>query len=316
MPQSLTLPSKLIHHFSDGVLLYCLIDNKKFYSLMGFDNNLEKVSNFNFNYFPGDICPLVDANFIYLPSKDNRLILIDKFSGEMISNIYFETLEMIGNPILKDFVYCLCKMHTNKINKIDNWSIVKYSKQSGKKKNQSKTFHGTKQSFSIGENLFYLNDKYLYKINKDTCEVLNETQIKINSTYDIFSNDNKVWVSSSSGVAEVFDNDLNIQFKVITKPNHLSPSIVGENVVWPCNNEIFHIDIQNKKVKMKHAFENNIIKCYSINDFVYFCDSINNIFKSNSNIDNIIPVGNYVADTIVSIEKEIAIVLGNQIIKI
>lgn len=273
--------------FDSQRIIHCYPDDYTFV-IISIENNttrvisleaesLKLISGFSFDidlnkHF--DVC--IDSSCIYVPTNLGQIVVIDKFSGQILNTINV-ALPIVSNLSQHgDAVCCVCGIPISRKQTLmtDKFSTCIFDKFSGKKVIQTSYFGGSKFWIqAIEDYVFVVTGTYILKYSKEG--LVGSASLAHAPDYIPIITAEYIFLLSNNGILRVLDTkDLSLSHLYKIEPSISRLLFSDKQIFWLSKNGVCSVN-HNKK---EHKFKNigvNIASGSAIssnNETLYFGD--------------------------------------------
>ena len=298
---AIPLPTNIVQYMTDDFLRLIGVE-PPFIRIITLDpESLNTISHFNINAVLHNFYqPCIDNNCIYIPTKIGQLLVLDKFSGELIS-----TINMKSNYIMSDILqthdrlFCVAAIPINTKLKLrlDHYCICIFDKENCIKLVQTRYFTGPPAFLSINNDFLYaVGNEYLYKFSLDGEQEI-KTRLHTPPDLPLLHAGSYILCCHRSGMVKVLnEHDLSRYAIVRGHPMESFPIITSDHeIMWFTKNGICRIDF-HKQVSHHFPLNNTwgFSEILSTQDCLLGCDQNGRIisFRLNDHTIQMIKLAN------------------------
>lgn len=255
----------------DDFNVFVLTKHQSLVRLYQFDiETFELVNYVDLVYRPVFNSPIgIDSDSLYLPAIDGRILCIDKFSGDLITNIDLGMSLPDKYLKIEEHIYASIAIPVNNTlirESIDTYSFIRCNKQ-GNKELQSQKFKNISNVIEIDNKLYFYDNLRLCQVNKDL-EFENQTKLHFPSKQVLTWNKNIISIAEN-GAIEIFDQNLKFTKNLMVGKIIAECCVLNNILLVPCFNSIVFISSDHN---IKNMRPSSVIPKYLCDNF-WICEN-------------------------------------------
>lgn len=229
----------------EGAVYIIHKNNQHFLSIL--DPRLMKVIStiqlsFDVNYI---VPPVVDRDSVFIASSVGDIVVLDKFSGDIVSKIdigimpVISALEQVGNSLL---AICGVLISNGLKTDTDSFCLVSCSKTTGKKEFQTRSMKGLVRPMGFSPADVWISvDRNLFGFDLNG-EQIGHLPIGFQPSYSPIVTDSHVVAANKAGLLEIFDKNGTSRI-IMASPNQCKPVLFGDSLIWITDNGCWKISL-------------------------------------------------------------------------
>lgn len=244
---------QLTWYFGDEHAFYMLYPRESYFELLVIDGNtFTRISSSKISYHPNSIVrPFIDGDVIYMPSVDGRIIGIDKYSQDIVTDFDLGPVMALRKPVYDDNrMYTVCAIPISNRPKTDtDINVICINDRStGKKIGQSCVLHGKTSPTAITDRIWVSHSKNISRFSLDG-EQERSAKLSFDQSYPPEVTDKYVFTFSAFGGIEIFDFNLKPAGRLMTGRNECAPFRLEETVYWLLKGHLAKISLDTEQVE-------------------------------------------------------------------